>query len=174
MRILQKKTKQFLGTIELPDGRVYISDPAYCPGTWCQGFLNNLKPGKYHGFINTAEVLGWGNRVTDIWIAHEDNVKSYPKKVMTGVDIGVDSGSAGIFDADYYEKYHPAYGVDSEWYDRQFDLRYDPADPDKEHPGITLDDRCVISFSGVGDGSYTLYAAKNAEGKVISVRIRFI
>ena len=215
---MSKKYKQELGTIELGD-KVYVSDPCYRVGTWCQAFVEGLKPGKYYGFMYKKDFGpgGFGGiRVTDLWIAHENYIKNYPTKILDkGIDIGVDSGSAGIFDKEYFEKYHileegkymDDYPESSEWYDKQFDLRYyydingeDFIEPhwvddwtfnedgtinnsgkghweysgQERREGIALDNKCVISFSGFGDGGYDLYAGKNSKGEIISLRIRFI
>lgn len=215
---MSKKYKQELGTIELSD-KVYVSDPCYRVGTWCQAFVEGLKPGKYYGFMYKKDFgpggLG-GIRVTDLWIAHENYIKNYPTKLLDStIDIGVDSGAAGIYDKEYFEKYHTLedgkyisdYPESDEWYERQFDLRYsfdingekfiEPrwvddwvfnedgtiSNPREGHweysgqerrDGIALDNKCVISFSGFGDGGYDLYAGKNSKGEIISLRIRFI
>ncbi len=189
-----KKDKYNLGIIELSDS-VVVSDPCYSLGTWCSAILENIvKPGKYHGFMNKADT-SWDRRVTDLWVVHEDYLDVYPNDLDEKTDIGVDSGGAGIFDFDYYNKYHPILdddGPSSQWYDRQFDLRYDydiDGKPiiEKIHPikgyfyteqerrdGISLDGKCVVSFSGYGDGSYSLYTASDKDGKIIGIRIEFI
>ena len=37
-----------------------------------------------------------------------------------------------------------------------------------------MDGKCVISFSGYGDGGYNLYAARNSKNQIVGLRIRFI
>ncbi len=206
---MSKKYKQELGTIELSD-KVYVSDPCYGVGTWCQAFVEGLKPGKYYGFVYKKDFGpgGFGGiRETDLWIAHEKYIKNFPTKLLDStIDIGVDSGAAGIFDKEYFEKYHTLeegkyiddYPESDEWYERQFDLRYyydingeefiepkfryDPETDEEKwiysgqerRDAIALDNKCVISFSGFGDGSYNLYAGKNSKGEIISLRIKFI
>lgn len=190
------KEKYALGTIELGT-EVYVSDPCYRVGTWCQALVKGMKPGKYHGFMykqNFGTAPWQGRRVTDLWIAHESKVDLFPKAILdSDITIGVDSGAAGIYDKEYFEKYHTLeegkyiddYSETSEWYDRQFDLRYyydkdgNEINPyrDKEvekKDGIALDNKCVISFSGYGDGSYRLYSYKNKRGEIIGLRIKFI
>ena len=161
-----------LGVVEL-GSEVYVSDPCYGVDTWCQAFVSGLKPGKYHGFMTLKDFGAFGGiRATNLWVAHENNVRNYPTSLVSGV-IGVDSGSAGIFDKDYYEKYHPIISNKEDeshkWYKRQFDLRYSCG---KE--GIALDGKGVVSFSGFGDGSYSLYAGRNSKNEIVSLRIRFI
>ena len=215
---MSKKYKQELGTIELGD-KVYVSDPCYGVGTWCQAFVEGLKPGKYYGFVYKKDFGpgGFGGiRETDLWIAHEKYIKNFPTKILDkSIDIGVDSGAAGIYDKEYFEKYHTLeegkyiddYPESDEWYEKQFDLRYcfdingkdfieprwvddwifnedgtisNPREGHWEYSGqerrdaIALDNKCVISFSGFGDGSYNLYAGKNSKGEIISLRIKFI
>lgn len=184
-----------LGVIELKDS-VYVSDPCYSVGTWCQALVEGLKPGKYHGFMRKADT-DWGRRVIDLWVAHEDNVDVYPVDILDEtIDIGVDSGAAGIYDKEYYEKYHQKEDMTEDpeadaWYDNQFDLRYYYDIDGKEiieklhqagyfytdqerRDGIALDSKCVISFSGYGDGGYDLYASKNSAGEIVGLRINFI
>lgn len=195
------KTKRYkLGEIELKDS-VYVSDPCYNSGTWCQALVDNLKPGKYIGYMKKADFgpggLG-GIRVTDLWITHSEHQHLYPIEILDpSIDIGVDSGAAGIYDVEYYEKYHTP-ELNEDWYDKQFDLRYlfdiegekfiepYPEYDDKRRilkwiesgqerrDGVELDGKCIISFSGFGDGSYELYARKDKTGKVIGLRINFI
>lgn len=195
------KTKRYkLGEIELKDS-VYVSDPCYDTETWCQALVENLKPGKYIGYMKKADFgpggLG-GMRVTDIWITHTDYPHLYPVKILDEtIDIGVDSGQAGIYDKEYYEKYHIP-ELDEHWYNKEFDLIYcydidgnkyiGPypkinrktfeiewiSSGQERRDGIALDKKGVVSFSGFGDGSYDLYARKNKEGQIIGLRINFI
>ncbi len=195
-----KKIRCDLGIIELGD-KAYISDPCYSIGTWCQALVDNLKPGRYLCYMYKTDFGpgGFGGiRVTDLWVVHEDNKHAYPTKILDkNICIGVDSGSAGIYDKDYYEKYHVP-NLDDDWYDRQFDLRYYYDTEGKKYiepypeydsnfniinwvksgqerrDGIALDGKCVISFSGFGDGSYGLYARRNKDNQIIGLRLKFI
>ena len=197
------KTKRYkLGEIELKDS-VYVSDPCYDTETWCQALVENLKPGKYIGYMKKADFGpgGFGGiRVTDIWITHTDYPHLYPVKILDpNIDIGVDSVQAGIYDEEYYEKHHIP-KLDEHWYDEQFELIYyydtngndfmEPypvmnkktnklewvyPDPKQERRlGIVMDEKGIVCLSGFGDGSYDLYARKNKEGQIIGLRINFI
>ena len=196
-----KRTKRYrLGELELKDS-VYVSDPCYSPGTWCQALVGNLKPGKYIGYMKKADFgpgsLG-GIRATDLWIIHSEHQHLYPIEILDqSINIGVDSGSAGIYDSDYYKEHHTP-ELDKDWYGKQFDIRYyfdmdgkDFIEPYPEYDdqrrtvrwiysgqerrdGIELDGKCIISFSGFGDGGYELYARKDKTGKIIGLRINFI
>lgn len=189
------KQKYFLGTINL-NTEVYISDPCYETGTWCQSLVKGLKPGQYNCFMNKVDVGDWGIRVSDVWIAHIDYKDIYPKTKMKAT-IGVDSGAAGIYDKEYYEKYHTIDKniIDTpegkKWYDNQFKLRYDYDiegnkieevwDSDKcclvrtqpSRDGVVIDSKCVITDSGLGDGAYTAYSYKNSKKEIVGIRISF-
>ena len=200
---MRKKKKYNLGTIEL-GSEVYVSDPCYNVGTWCQALVKGVKPGKYHCHMYKSdfgeEGLG-GIRVTDLWVVHESTQSQYPNKILDpSIDIGVDSGAAGIYDKAYFEKYHlfeegksfDDYPEAEEWYDKQFELRYYYDLEGKEikeyfdeeshkwirngerADGVALDEKCVISFSGWGDGGYSLYVGRNRKKEITSLRIKFI
>ena len=178
-----KKIKYCLGELELKNS-VYVSDPCYMPGTWCQAVVDGLKSGKWIGYMNKKTIKSWGIRVTDLWIVHQDYPNIFPNTILDpAIDIGVDSGAAGIFDYDYYLKHHDG-KLDGKWYDRQFDLRYNyDRDGNKilshyenhieKKDGVEMDGKCVVSCSGYGDGGYELYAEKS-QGEIIGLRIKFI
>lgn len=178
-----KKDKFNLGTIEL-GSEVVVSDPCYSLGTWCQGHLTDVKAGKYNAFMNKASFNDWGRRVTELWVCLEGTSKKFPKKLVGNIEIGVDSGAAGIFDAEYYKEHHPIGGmIDDKWYDRQFNLRYDydmdgnkvkPNSDTERRDGIALDGKCCVSFSGYGDGGYELFVELDEEKKITSLGIKFI
>ena len=109
-------------TIKL-GSKVMVSDPCYGLGTWCQGVLENILPGNYSCYVEYSDEGDWGERVSAIEVIHEN----YDMPVEfefepEDFEVGVDSGQAGIFDYDYYVKYHTdskeSDHVDDEWYDR--------------------------------------------------------
>ena len=87
--------------------------------------------------------------------------------LVKDVEIGVDSAKAGFFDYDYYLEHHKE-ELNKDWADRL----YEATKGEKE--GDVVDGKCVISSSGLGDGSYNLYASQNSEGEIIALRIKFI
>ena len=80
-------------------------------------------------------------------------------------EVGVDSGQAGIYDEDYYNKYHTADDCDDDWYDDICNLT---------NPAGTKDGKCAVSSSGFGDGGYTCYMLVNDDNQVIAISIVFI
>lgn len=115
-------TKEHKGTIKL-GSKIMVSDPCYGLNTWCQGTINNVLPGIYNCFVEYSDEGDWGTRVSAIEVIHQ----SFERKEIEYLDpedfeVGVDSGQAGIFDYEYYEKFHSdceerPHVVD-EWYDR--------------------------------------------------------
>jgi hypothetical protein len=88
----------------------------------------------------------------------------------TDIDVGVDSGQAGIFDE---EKYPEIGSEDKEFYDNCCDVTLNmpnaglvKRDDDENLFGI-------VSSSGFGDGSYRCMVKKH-EDKVIAVKLIFI
>ena len=114
------------GNIILGD-RVMVSDPCYGLGTWCQGVLENVLPGKYVCKVAFTDEGDWGTRVADIRVEHVD-YKVMEFDHMEDFEVGVDSGQAGIYDYEYYAKYHADSSeknhVDDEWYDKVGNLTY--------------------------------------------------
>lgn len=242
---MKRKTDR-IGTITLGD-KVHVSDPCYETNCWCAGTLDNVLPGRYQCKIVRVEedwcgpeIQGVFSRVKSLTICHED-YQAKPRELVP-IDVGVDSGQAGFYDADYYQQYHQGNGrnhCSRVWYDRVCDCTQkrvpNPEYMDKPtyakeklgieivsdeelgeayekvHAGLmteeqlkelrsrwlevkmrydeeslcqwptigvgyasTLDDRCVVSSSGYGDGSYDCFVARNTEGKIIAAKLVFI
>lgn len=111
------------GTIKL-NSKIMVSDPCYGLNTWCQGIVENVLPGTYDCFVEYSDEGDWGTRVSAIEVrnAYYDGPRDfYPEDF----EVGVDSGQAGIFDYEYYEKYHSdckeRYHVDDNWYNMACD-----------------------------------------------------
>lgn len=225
--------------IELGD-KVVISDPCYNLDVWCNGTLENVKPGIWRTKAENANINGWGDRCTALIAWHKDveepNNEDFEE---TSIDVGVDSGQAGIFDYKHFEYIKSDENRDEQWYDSIDTFRYKrvPVTPvgryliDKIKPiqmtrialeekfketnneldkraslelfrremelkrdgfkyGIydeSLDDykvstpvKCVwtdkhsvVTSSGLGDGSYNCYVAKNEAGQIIGIKIDY-
>lgn len=131
------------GDIVLPE-HVIVTDPCYDPGIWCNGELHNVRPGKYHTKVITklSSWLGMGTRISDLVVWHESieepDFRAYEE---TDINVGVDSGTAGIFDYNHYVKKYK----DEEWRDYMSfgTLDYDEFvkdEPDK------LQQRCYVEW----------------------------
>lgn len=111
------------GIIKLGE-KVMVSDPCYGLGTWCQGVIENVLPGNYECVVEYSDEGDWGVRVAAIEVIHQDT--RFIRYEAQDFEVGVDSGQAGIFDYEYYVKYHTdskeAEHVDDGWYDKVCDL----------------------------------------------------
>lgn len=158
------------GTIKL-NSKVMVSDPCYGLNTWCQGIVENVLHGVYDCFVEYSDEGEWGERVSAIEVRHThyDGPRDfYPEDF----EVGVDSGQAGIFDYEYYEKYHSDRKerphVDDDWYSMVCSITLS-----REEAGIA-NNLGFISSSGYGDGGYTCWTARDNSGKVIAIRIEYI
>lgn len=163
------------GIITLND-KVMVSDPCYGLNTWCQGVLENVLPGKYECKVGFADEGEWGTRVADIEVIHNDYLKEFLDYNDEDFDVGVDSGTAGVFDYEYYKKYHKDRSerdhVNSDWYERTGDITF--VTDIQCFDANTIDGLGFVSSSGYGDGCYTCWTARDDEGKIVAIRVEFI
>jgi hypothetical protein len=190
-------------TIKLGN-KVMVSDPCYGLDTWCQGVLENVLPGNYNCYVEYSDEGDWGERVSAIEVVHEKYDRPLDIEFESeDFEVGVDSGQAGIFDYDYYVRYHNKHTVDDSWYDRvcaltcenvknpnyeEFDWNADNCydryqaykETEKCWPYIQkltanpIDGLGYVSSSGYGDGGYTCWTARDDDGNIITIRVEFI
>lgn len=165
-------TTENKGTIKFGT-KVMVSDPCYGLNTWCQGVLENVLPGQYDCNVEYSNEGDWGIRVSAIEVTHIDYDRCVLNEELEKFDVGVDSGQAGIFDYEYYAKYHTdsteREHVDDDWYDRVCDLTHTG-----RFDGNTIDNLGLVSSSGYGDGGYDCWTCRNKDGKIVSIRVEFI
>ena len=109
------------GTIQL-GSKVVVSDPCYCLNSWCQGVIDNVLPGVYNCKVEYKDTGDWGVRVAAIEVIHQNY--EYTPDHCESFEVGVDSGTAGIYDYDYYAKYHSEDNIDATWYNKTFDCAH--------------------------------------------------
>lgn len=151
--------------------RVRVADPCYGTWVWCSGELTNVKEGDYYVIVDVNNTEWGGLRVCSLAVFNVDSIRDkdltdFTEKVP--FEVGVDSGQAGIYDAEYFEKYHTEDEADDKWYDEVCNLTLS-----KKQYG-TKDDKCVVSSSGYGDGGYDCFVCRNKEGQIVGIRIVFI
>ena len=124
---MNNMTTENKGIITLGD-KVMVSDPCYGLGTWCQGVLENVLPGQYDCNVEYSDEGDWGTRVSAIEVTHVDYDRCILDEELEKFEVGVDSGQAGIFDYEYYAKYHMDVTdrphVNDDWYDMVGNLTY--------------------------------------------------
>ena len=157
--------KKKIGTITLSD-LTFLSDPCYGTEVWCNDVISTI-PGQYDVFVTKSEGYWCKGRISSIMAIHKDYRKKLgcmPKNDEEGIFCGVDSGTCGIFNAEYYEKYHTANDVDDDWYNKNV-IQMDSF--------MICDGLGAISSSGLGDGHYPVLAEYDGD-KAFAIRIRFL
>ena len=157
-------------TIKL-GSKVVVSDPCYKLGTWCAGVLENVLPGEYN-----CDIKSWGNRVSHLFAVHNDyNININNINEEQEFEVGVDSGTAGVFDYDYYAKYHTTEKTDDNWYKRHICNAFFPSfDSSTWKNHVLTHDKGFVSQSGYGDGGYTCYVKRNNNGQIIAIMIKYM
>lgn len=164
-----------IGVFKVRGDRLMLSDPCYERGTWCQGVVEDVKPGKYVAKVAIeTETHGWGPRVAELEAVHQDFTGA-PVYSRLPFEVGVDSGQAGIFDDLIYPEGNRDQGGEFNkdgFYDICCNITLEGGSSCCG-AGVLLDGG-VVSSSGYGDGGYAAYAAKDGNGKVVAVKIVFI
>jgi hypothetical protein len=164
-----------LGQFTVAGDRLRVSDPCYEIGTWCAGEIAEVRRGTWRAQSVMGEEGAWGARVRKLQIRHADapaDIFATAAFVETDIDVGVDSGQAGFFDASRYPT-DPA------------ELEYEPGRFYGECCELTLDNNLpgggvipqgfgVVTRSGFGDGSYSCRIIRDTDGQVIAASISFI
>lgn len=220
--------KENVGGIVLGN-KVRVSDPCYDINTWCAGTLENVLQGKYKCYSQKVDEGDWGIRVASIEVRHEDYLNVEPTELQN-IDVGVDSGQAGIYDLDYFARNREDKNGDDLWYDRVCEktilyvdnpkyvtfeksewcdetlakihklfwdgskvidlfpyddiIRFCRAEQEYDKSicsrkkvyqlaASTLDNKCLVSSSGDGDGSYHCFVGKNKENQIVSIKIDY-
>ena len=144
-------------TIELSK-IVAVTDPCYGEPIWCNTVLDNVLPGEYH-----IELDKVGGCVSQLHVIHSD-YKAQKLTYEFEDDLCVDSGTMGVFDAAYFF----GNAKKESWYQSNVVSWCNEA---SYH---ISEGKGVISESGHGDGMYSLYVARNAEGQIVAFLIDFI
>lgn len=101
---------------------VYLTDPCYDITTWCQDLLKNVKEGKWLVDYEYNEYKDGTKQEVILSLAHEDYgmtiFNDFYDKIEDSCVLGVDSGTIGVFNKNYYEKYHFKNDIDNNWYEK--------------------------------------------------------
>ena len=171
---------EYIGRFSLGN-KVMVSDPCYGTNTWCQGVLENIREGFWDAYIKTSNEGEGGMRVSELIVINLDYNSEYNELNSEDINelqeftVGVDSGTAGIFDYDYYCKYHNENGVDDEWYVIQIINQFFPTyAANSLENSVFTEFNGIVSTTGYGDGSYNCYVVRNTEGEIIGIKIVYI
>ncbi|OAB36515.1 DUF4241 domain-containing protein [Paenibacillus glacialis] len=167
-----------LGNFELNSGQLVVSDPCYelNKDTIIMGVLDNVLNGTWLGQVEKTEVRDWGEACSKLTAYHNSVAEQveHLEWVKCSFIVGVDSGQAGIFDINKYripdsdvQDTDTNTDTDSDWYLSCCDIT------ESGHEAGVLDGG-VVSHTGMGDGTYGAYIAKNQDNQIIGVKIVFI
>jgi len=152
---------------KISSGKVHLTDPCYDTSTWCGKYNVPAKNGNWIAelsVLDNEQTSGWGQRVAEFEVWHEDVRKSTLFPVPLDVDFGVDSGQFGVFDASTY------IGDDEadkrKWYFKICDITDNMG-------GVTEDGTGFVSKTGYGDGGYEGEGAY-IDGELVYFKIVFI
>ena len=222
--------------IELGE-KVVVSDPCYDLETWCNGVLENVKPGTWRTKAENLNINNWGERCSAL-IAWHESVEEPNDFEETGIDVGVDSGQAGIHDYNHFAYIKDDEEREEQWYDSirtfgsvrkpmttlrkylaeqlrplyerrialekelgrenwftnqeylevyrleknmEMKTNYYGVDEQSIRDGLATyhvnyiwtDKHSVVTSSGLGDGGYSCYVAKNEAGQIIGIKIDY-
>lgn len=168
-------------SFEVVSGTLVCSDPCYSLDTWCMGIVENVKKGKWNAQIERMDLGDWGERISVLMVSHESNPNpTFDFGEHLPFTAGVDSGQFGFFDKDFYRndesaKDLPKYNFSNDFDREAGDIWY------RACAQLTLGDESwgvlpngAVSSSGIGDGSYDVFAETNPEGEVIALCVVYL
>ncbi len=158
-----------VGTLNIADDTIDITDPCYDKSTWCRT-RKPIIPGEYNCYAGEGDDGEWGERVYALIIL-EKGLSLNGKYDIKSIDsIGVDAGMAGFF------VNKPDYS-DDEW-NRVCEYVFEGYGTEKSKKFWLVDEdsplRCkgFFSESGIGDGVYVLYEVKKGN-KTVGYKLEF-
>ncbi len=171
-----------LGTFELTQPIMRISDPGYNRDVWCSGTVENCKAGTWEAAVFVRDEDQFGDRMGVLAARHAETGPKFSlinRKSNSGkggwsecpFEVGVDSGQAGIFDDAHYQDNDifdtPAKsGYGDEWYNHCCDITF------SRLPAGVLP-YGVVSSSGFGDGGYYAMQHTDADGEIDGIYVVF-
>lgn len=158
-----------VGTIDIADDKIDITDPCYDKSTWCRT-QKPIVPGKYDCYAGVGGNKAWGKRVYALIILVSGLDLDGKYDVQSVGTIGVDAGMAGFF------VNKPDYSHD-EW-NQVCEYVFESDGLKRPKKFLIVDEnspfRCkgFFSESGIGDGEYVLYAI-NQHNKTVGYKLEF-
>ena len=152
-------------TFEVTSGKIIITDPCY---KFSEDNVIPAKNGKWTASVNTNSQ----GVIAELIVLHKDFYTVNPIEQILTFSCPVDSGQAGVFDADMYSRYQGGkYGDLTTFYGKACHLTCDTED----QSGIVVMDgnaMGAVSSSGYGDGDYEI-AGFYANGELYGIRVYF-
>jgi hypothetical protein len=165
----KQKEFKYKDKITISSGKMIVIDPYWFQtkseiikgkGLFTPPIINNCKSATWHPFIIGVPNLGkWGQRIMMLGLIYSGKkIDSYDPTWKKIGEVGVDSGTAGIYDLkDFPNDSNDRDGLSVQTTHTMNTVKY----------GAT-------SSSGIGDGIYNVYTYKDNDGKIIGVKILFV
>ncbi len=150
-----------IGVLKL-NKNIIISDPCCSLDIWCV-LKQKIKPGEYEARLEIADCGNWGKRVSALIITHKDH--PFTLSVEEIGEAWVDSGQCGFWDMAKYVRAKK---------NRELDFYDEVCDITLKRNGGVYENWGVVSETGYGDGSYSVFAGRNDENEIVSLEIRYI
>ena len=163
--------EQEIARIRLGDTVVAI-DPCQEPDLGLGPRIQNVLAGIFICKIEQVNMRCWGRRVKSLTATAENaNALNQTSRWHYAGDVYVDSGQAGIFPEEYFKKYCKDDDYDAEphsWYRKICNQTL-------EKDWGEIDEQCVVSSSGTGDGAYPVFVKWDKETeKITQIKIQFL
>lgn len=166
---MKERNYRNVGTLEIKNGVIDITDPCYDRNTWCR--INDMRvvPGKYICQVKLFHNDTYGHRVQAIRI-HLDGYCPTNKKMEYFDSIGVDAGLAGFFISPKKDYNDAEWQALCEWmWDKDKSSEWNK----DEDNNYFITEEGFFSQSGYGDGVYDVRVAK-VNNEIVAVEILFI
>ena len=183
-----KNIKTYLaGSIQLDNGKVIVGDPSYQDlESVC--VIDDVLEGTYNCYATKADEYLWGRRVISLEIKHIDHLDDSDYEELDSIP--VDSAKAGIYDFDFRigkfsdesrstwldGLYTLLYGYDIEGniiFDEDTFTGEERRFTGEERRFAVVDNKAVVSSSGIGDGCYPVDVVRDGD-KVVCIKITYL
>ncbi len=170
-----------LGAFELPSGRAIVSDPAYGDASAMIRDTLDVRAGTWASIVRISDEHDMGTRAAELLVFHRDADADALSWRDAGFMVGVDSGTAGVFDIhsfrDDADSSAEAKATSAKSPGKAGDTWYESYVMEglasRRNHAIALRSG-VISASGFGDGGYKCLVGEGTTGKIEGIRIVFI
>src|SRR3990167_1262110 len=136
---------EIVGEFSVTSGEMQVADPCYDKSVLCTGILK-VPNGKWMAAVRRQDEGGWGRRIKELMVWHSEfgtQEAAEDSFIDSDIDVGVDSGQCGFFDAELYPDGERKYKNKDEFYRKICDMTLTPK-------SVGLVDFGVASSSGFG------------------------
>ena len=162
---MSNRTEYTIGSF-MTNNCIIVTDPCY---NYNEGqIIENALPGEWIANIVVSDEREWGMRVAELIAMNVDSSFNDYEWNKSDIEVGVDSGQAGIFDSFMYPRGDTGdFDDKNSFYGKVCDLTL------KTPKSAGVLSYGAVSSSGYGDGGYDLYTVTQ-NGKVVAAKIVFI